>query len=191
MADFISRQKKEELISQKGLVIWMSGLSGSGKTTIAIALEKALYKKKLLSKVFDGDVIRKGLNKDLSFSPAGRTENIRRIAEVSKQFVDCGIIVICGFISPVESMRKMAREIIGEQDFVEVFIDCPIEICEQRDPKGLYKKARAGEVKEFTGISAPFEKPEKPAIILKTDILTVSEAVNKIIDYIELKVKQK
>ena len=189
MTDFISRDQKEALINQKGLVIWMSGLSGSGKTTIAQSLEQTLHEQKLLVKVFDGDVIRTGLNKDLSFSLSDRTENIRRIAEVSKQFVDCGIIVICGFISPVESMRKMAREIIGDKDFVEVFIDCPLEICEQRDPKGLYKKARAGEIPNFTGIGAHFEQPGKPEIAIRTDIMTVSESVNMIIDYIAPKVK--
>lgn len=189
MTDFISREQKEALINQKGLVIWMSGLSGSGKTTIAQSLEEALHEQKLIAKVFDGDVIRTGLNKDLSFSLSDRTENIRRIAEVSKQFVDCGIIVICGFISPVESMRKMAREIIGDKDFVEVFVDCPIEVCEQRDPKGLYKKARAGEIPNFTGISAPFEQPIRPEITIRTDLLSVSASVEKIIDYIAPKVK--
>ena len=144
---------------QKGIMIWFTGLSGSGKSTLAIALEGELYKQGILCRILDGDNIRSGINNNLGFSEADRTENIRRIAEVSKLFVDCGIVTIAAFISPTHAIRRMASEIIGEDDFLEVYVSTPIEECERRDVKGLYAKARRGEIKEFTGISSPFEAP--------------------------------
>ncbi|MBL1233383.1 MAG: adenylyl-sulfate kinase [Flavobacteriales bacterium] len=176
----VGRKEKELLLNQTAKVIWMTGLSGSGKSTIAIALEKELAQKGFLTQVLDGDNIRTGINNNLGFSDADRTENIRRIAEVSKLFVNCGVITINCFVSPTNTIRNAAKEIIGAENFVEVFIDTPLEICEQRDVKGLYKKARAGEIKDFTGINAPFEVPENAAIIVKTANKTVEESVNTI-----------
>ncbi len=180
----VGRKEKEQLLNQTAKVIWMTGLSGSGKSTIAIALEKELVQKGFLTQVLDGDNIRTGINNNLGFSDADRTENIRRIAEVSKLFVNCGVITINCFVSPTNAIRNAAKEIIGKEDFVEVFIDTPIEICEQRDVKGLYKKARAGEIKDFTGINAPFEAPENAAIVVKTAHKTVEESVNTILEQI-------
>lgn len=180
----VGRKEKEQLLNQTAKVIWMTGLSGSGKSTIAIALEKELVQKGFLTQVLDGDNIRTGINNNLGFSDADRTENIRRIAEVSKLFVNCGVITINCFVSPTNAIRNAAKEIIGKEDFVEVFIDTPIEICEQRDVKGLYKKARAGEIKDFTGINAPFEVPENAAIVVKTANKTVEESVNTILEQI-------
>ncbi|MBE0649336.1 MAG: adenylyl-sulfate kinase [Bacteroidales bacterium] len=156
------RREKEIYLKQRAKVIWFTGLSGSGKTTLASLLEKKLFELNFFCQILDGDNVRSGINKNLMFTDADRVENIRRIAEVSKLFMNCGIILICAFISPTNEMRQMAKEIVGEDDFLEVFIDTPLEVCEQRDPKGLYKKARAGEIKNFTGISAPFEAPENP-----------------------------
>lgn len=156
------RREKEIYLKQRAKVIWFTGLSGSGKTTLASLMEKRLFELNYFCQILDGDNVRSGINKNLQFTDKDRVENIRRIAEVSKLFMNCGIILICAFISPTNEMRHMAREIIGEDDFLEVFIDTPIEVCEQRDPKGLYKKARAGEIKNFTGVSAPFEAPEHP-----------------------------
>lgn len=179
------RQAKEIYLKQRGKVIWMTGLSGSGKTTLASALEKRLFELNYFCQILDGDNVRSGINKNLRFTEEDRLENIRRIAEVSKLFMNCGIILICSFISPTNEMRDMAREIIGEDDFLEVFIDTPLDICEQRDPKGLYKKARAGEIKNFTGISSPFEVPENPFLAVdntKPDIdKTVKKMLKKII----------
>lgn len=180
----VGRKEKEQLLNQTAKVIWMTGLSGSGKSTIAIALEKELVQKGFLTQVLDGDNIRTGINNNLGFSDADRAENIRRIAEVSKLFVNCGVITINCFVSPTNAIRNAAKEIIGKEDFVEVFIDTPIEICEQRDVKGLYKKARAGEIKDFTGINAPFEAPENAAIVVKTAHKTVEESVNTILEQI-------
>lgn len=180
----VGRKEKEQLLNQTAKVIWMTGLSGSGKSTIAIALEKELVQKGFLTQVLDGDNIRTGINNNLGFSDADRTENIRRIAEVSKLFVNCGVITINCFVSPTNAIRNAAKEIIGKEDFVEVFIDTPIEICEQRDVKGLYKKARAGEIKDFTGINAPFEAPENATIVVKTAHKTVEESVNTILEQI-------
>ncbi|HEY9083869.1 MAG TPA: adenylyl-sulfate kinase [Vicingaceae bacterium] len=177
----VGRKEKELLLNQTAKVIWMTGLSGSGKSTIAIALEKELAQKGFLTQVLDGDNIRTGINNNLGFSDADRTENIRRIAEVSKLFVNCGVITINCFVSPTNAIRNAAKEIIGAENFVEVFIDTPLEICEQRDVKGLYKKARAGEIKDFTGINAPFETPKNPTIVVKTANKTVEESVNTIL----------
>jgi len=161
------RREKEIYLKQKAKVIWFTGLSGSGKTTLASLLEKKLFEHDYFCQIIDGDNVRSGINKNLRFTEEDRIENIRRIAEVSKLFMNCGIILICAFISPTNEIRQMAKEIVGEDDFLEVFIDTPLDVCEQRDPKGLYKKARAGEIKNFTGISSPFEAPESP--FLKVD----------------------
>lgn len=164
----LQRADKEALLGQRGVCFWMTGLSGSGKSTIAIALERRLHGEGRFCVVLDGDNVRTGLNGDLGFTDADRTENIRRVAEVAKLFVANGIITICTFVSPTAAIRDQARGIIGAADFVEVFIDTPLEVCEQRDVKGLYAKARAGEVKDFTGISAPFEPPVKPDVRIAT-----------------------
>lgn len=181
----LQRADKERLLKQKGIAIWFTGLSGSGKTTIAIALEKELHKKGLLTQILDGDNIRTGINNNLGFSDADRIENIRRIAEVTKLFVNSGVITICCFVSPTEEIRNNAKNIIGATDFIEVFVNTPLEVCEKRDVKGLYAKARKGEIKDFTGINAPFEEPINPSIELK-DTLSIEESVKKILDKIKL-----
>jgi adenylylsulfate kinase len=164
----LQRSDKETLLGQHGLCIWMTGLSGSGKSTIAVELERLLHAEGIHSMVLDGDNVRTGINSNLGFSEADRTENIRRIAEVAKLFVGNGTVTICCFVSPTIAIREQAKNIIGAADFVEVFIDTPLEECERRDVKGLYAKARAGEVKDFTGISAPFEPPVDAALVLPT-----------------------
>ena len=161
------RQEKEIVLKQQAKVIWFTGLSGSGKTTLASLLEKKLFELNYFCQILDGDNVRSGINKNLMFTDEDRVENIRRIAEVSKLFMNCGIILICAFISPTNEIRQMAKDIVGEDDFLEIFIDTPLEVCESRDPKGLYKKARKGEIKNFTGISSPFEIPENS--FLKVD----------------------
>ncbi|MAY84643.1 MAG: adenylyl-sulfate kinase [Flavobacteriales bacterium] len=181
--EILSRKEKEELLKQHSIVLWMTGLSGSGKTTIAKALERLMHEDGYLTELLDGDNIRSGINKNLGFSDEDRTENIRRIAEISKLFVNCGVITINCFVSPTKAIRQQAKEIIGEADFVEVFIDTPLEICEQRDPKGLYKKARKGEIKDFTGISAPFEAPED-AVVIKTEGKEVAECAKELYEHI-------
>tara|TARA_B100001109_G_scaffold255824_1_gene261241 strand:+ start:6589 stop:7197 length:609 start_codon:yes stop_codon:yes gene_type:complete len=177
--EIIPREEKESVLNQRSKVIWMTGLSGSGKTTIAKYLERELHQLGYLTQLLDGDNIRTGINNNLGFSEEDRTENIRRIAEVSKLFMNCGVITINCFVSPTNAIRKQAKSIIGEEDFVEVFIDTPIEVCESRDVKGLYKKARNGEIKDFTGISAPFEAPVD-AIVVKTENQTVAESANEL-----------
>jgi adenylylsulfate kinase len=164
----LQRGDKEALLGQHGLCIWMTGLSGSGKSTIAVELERLLHAEGIHSMVLDGDNVRTGINNNLGFSEADRTENIRRIAEVAKLFVGNGTVTICCFVSPTIAIREQAKAIIGANDFVEVFIDTPLEECERRDVKGLYAKARAGEVKDFTGISAPFEAPVQADIVVTT-----------------------
>lgn len=185
----LAREDKEELLGQRSVMVWFTGLSGSGKSTIAIALERELHKRGLLCRILDGDNIRSGINNNLGFSPEDRIENIRRIAEVSKLFVDTGVITIAAFISPNNDLREMASSIIGKEYFLEVFVSTPIEECERRDVKGLYAKARKGEIKEFTGISAPFEAPANPALTLDTSVLTLEESVNKLLDLILLRVE--
>ena len=180
----LGRNDKEALLKQHSKVIWMTGLSGSGKTTIAIVLEQKLKDKGFLTQVLDGDNVRTGINNNLGFSEEDRTENIRRIAEVSKLFLNCGIITVNCFVSPTVAIRANAKQIIGEDNFVEVFVNTPLEICEQRDVKGLYKKARAGEIKDFTGIDAPFEAPIGPDLDVKTVSLTIEESANQILNYI-------
>lgn len=187
----LSRQDKERLLGQRGLMIWFTGLSGSGKSTVAIALERELHKRGLLCRILDGDNIRCGINNNLGFSPADRVENIRRIAEVGKLFVDTGIITIAAFISPNNGLREMAAKIIGKDNFVEVYISTPIEVCEQRDVKGLYAKARRGEIKDFTGVSAPFEAPQSPDLELDTSSLSLEESVNSLLSYILPKIELK
>lgn len=180
----MTRDDKEALLEQHSLMVWFTGLSGSGKSTIAIALERELHQRGFLCRILDGDNIRSGINNNLGFSEADRVENIRRIAEVSKLFVDTGIITIAAFISPSNDIREMAADIIGRDDFVEVYVSTPIEECERRDVKGLYAKARRGEIKNFTGISAPFESPEHPALTLDTSVLSLEESVHKLLELI-------
>lgn len=172
-------------------MIWFTGLSGSGKSTIAIALERELHKRGLLCRILDGDNIRSGINNNLGFTEADRIENIRRIAEVSKLFVDTGIITIAAFISPSNDIREMAANIIGKDDFLEVYVSTPIEECERRDVKGLYAKARRGEIKNFTGIFAPFEAPAQPALVLDTSALSLEESVNKLLELILPRIQKK
>lgn len=176
-----SRKDKEELLRQRGIMLWLTGLSGSGKSTVAIALERELHKRGLLCRILDGDNIRSGINNNLGFSEEDRTENIRRIAEIGRLFVDTGIITIAAFISPSNELRQMAARIIGQEDFLEIYISTPLEECEKRDVKGLYAKARRGEVKNFTGISAPFEAPEHPALSLDTSTMSLEESVNALL----------
>ena len=183
-SQILNRSDKEKLLNQHARVIWLTGLSGSGKTTIARNIEMELNKRGFLTQVLDGDNVRTGINNNLGFSGDDRFENIRRISEVSKLFLNCGIICINGFISPTREIRHMAMEIIGKENFIEVFINAPIEVCEKRDIKGLYQKAREGKIKNFTGIDAPFEAPEHPDIELKTDKLSIEESVAKSLEVI-------
>ena len=174
----LQRNDREKLLGQKGIMLWFTGLSGSGKSTLAIALERELYNSGILCRILDGDNIRTGINNNLGFTEADRVENIRRIAEVAKLFVDCGVVTIAAFISPTEQIRQMAADIIGKDDFFEIYVNTPLEVCEERDVKGLYKKARQGEIKNFTGISAPFEAPLNPAITIDTSACSLEESVN-------------
>lgn len=178
----LGREDKEKLLGQKSIVIWISGLSGSGKTTIAKDLELELHKKGYLTKLLDGDNVRTGINNNLGFSEEDRTENIRRIAEVSKLFMKGGVILINCFISPTKEIRRQAREIVGPEDFFEIYINTPLEVCEQRDIKGLYAKARAGLIKNFTGIDSPYEEPENPDVEIRTTEVNVENAVKKILE---------
>ena len=187
----LAREDKEELLKQRSVMIWFTGLSGSGKSTIAIALERELHKRGLLCRILDGDNIRSGINNNLGFTEADRIENIRRIAEVSKLFVDTGIITIAAFISPSNDIREMAANIIGKDDFLEVYVSTPIEECERRDVKGLYAKARRGEIKNFTGISAPYEAPAHPALTLDTSALSLEKSVNKLLELILPRIQKK
>ncbi|MBQ8225264.1 MAG: adenylyl-sulfate kinase [Bacteroides sp.] len=180
----LSRADKEELLGQRSVMVWFTGLSGSGKSTIAIALERELQQRGVLCRILDGDNIRTGINNNLGFTEADRVENIRRIAEVSKLFVDTGIVTIAAFISPSNDIREMAARIIGQEDFLEVYVSTPLSECERRDVKGLYAKARKGEIKNFTGISAPFEEPVAPALTLDTSVLTLEESVNRLLELI-------
>ena len=185
----LNRSHKETLLKQRSVVIWMVGLSGSGKSTIAKALEQDLYERGHLTQLLDGDNLRTGINNNLGFSEADRTENIRRSAEVSRLFLNCGIITICSFISPTEEIRQSAKKIIGEKDYFEVFVNCPFEICEQRDVKGLYKKARNGEIKNFTGLDAPFEAPKNPSIELRTDLKDLESCKEELMQVILKRIK--
>src|SRR3990172_7429175 len=181
----ITREDRVALMKQKGLTVWLTGLSGSGKSTIAVELEHALLENGHQAYILDGDNIRHGLNKNLGFSPDDRSENIRRIGEVAKLFTDANIITITAFISPYRQDRDNARKLQKEGEFIEVYVKCPLNVCEQRDTKGLYKKARAGEVKEFTGISAPYEEPVNPELTIDTSKTSVEEATRVILGYLE------
>lgn len=186
----LGRKDKEDLLHQHSVMIWFTGLSGSGKSTLAIALERELQNRGLLCRILDGDNIRSGINNNLGFTAEDRVENIRRIAEIGKLFVDTGVITIAAFISPNNELREMASRIIGKENFVEVYISTPIEECEKRDVKGLYAKARRGEIKNFTGISAPFEAPEDAALSIDTSKHSVKESVDMLLDLILPKVTE-
>lgn len=181
----VSKQQREGLLKQKGVIIWYTGLSASGKSTIAHEVEATLFKRGHLCYVLDGDNIRHGLNKNLGFSPEDREENIRRIGEVAKLFAEAGIIAMTAFISPYRADRNRVRELVGDGEFIEVFVDCPLSVLEERDPKGLYKKARAGEIAEFTGISAPYEAPENPELTIDTSKLSLKESAEMVVTYLE------
>lgn len=178
------RLPKEKLLGQHARVIWMCGLSGAGKSTLAAGLDQALYHRGYLSQIIDGDVVRNGLNRGLGFTGEDRLENLRRVAEVAKLFVGCGVITIVSFISPTLNTRAMARSIIGDADFLEVYINAPLDVCEHRDTKGLYHKARQGILKDFTGIDSPFEPPENPYVEIKTSQLTIEEGISQLLDAI-------
>ena len=177
----VTAEDREKLLNQKGCVIWFTGLSGSGKSTLANAVEHVLHQQRHHTYVLDGDNVRHGLNKNLGFSPEDREENIRRIGEVAKLFSDAGTIVMTAFISPYRADRDQARALIAEGRFVEVFVECPLEVCEERDTKGLYKKARAGEIKEFTGISAPYEPPLNPEVKIDTAELSIEACASAVV----------
>ena len=181
----LARADKEQLLGQRGVMLWFTGLSGSGKSTVAVALERELHRRGRLCRLLDGDNIRTGINAGLGFSDDDRRENIRRIAEVGKLFVDTGIITLAAFVSPTEELRTLARDIIGAADFKEIFVATLLEECERRDVKGLYARARRGEVKNFTGISAPFEAPQNPALVLDTTDTPVEESVGKVLALLE------
>lgn len=187
----LSRSDKEDLLHQHGLMIWFTGLSGSGKSTLAIALERELHQRGILCRILDGDNIRSGINNNLGFTEVDRVENIRRIAEVSKLFIDTGIVTLAAFISPNNDIREMAARIIGKEDFLEVYVNTPIEECERRDVKGLYAKARMGEIKNFTGISAPFEAPEHPALKLDTSVLSLEDSVHQLLEIVLPRIQKK
>lgn len=177
----LTRADKESLLGQHGVMLWFTGLSGSGKSTVAVALERELHRRGLLCRLLDGDNIRSGINAGLGFSEEDRRENIRRIAEVGKLFVDTGIITVASFVSPTRELRDLARNIVGEADFKEIYVSTPLAECERRDVKGLYARARRGEIKDFTGISAPFEAPAHPDLSLDTSRLSVEESVARIV----------
>ena len=181
----VYRRDRENMNKHKSAIIWFTGLSGSGKSSLAYSLEEALHKNKIRTYVLDGDNIRKGLCKDLGFSDEDRTENIRRIGEVSKLMMGAGVVVLTAFISPFIKDRRIVRELVAEGEFIEVYCDTPLEVCESRDVKGLYKKARTGEIPEFTGISSPYETPETPELCLQTHLLSIDECLEKLIRYLK------
>lgn len=186
----MTRQYKESLLGQRGIMIWFTGLSGSGKSTVAMGVERELHAQGILCRILDGDNVRAGINNNLGFSAEDRIENIRRIAEIGKLFVQTGVVTLACFVSPTNDIRQMAREIVGEEDFLEVYISTPIEECERRDVKGLYARARKGEVKNFTGISAPFEAPVSPDIAIDTSKIPLEESVRTLTELIIKRVKQ-
>jgi len=186
----LGRAEKESLLQQKAVVIWMTGLSGSGKSTIAKGLENKLYEEGILTKLLDGDNLRTGLNKNLGFSEADRMENIRRVAESAKLFLNTGIVTICSFVSPTREIRRMAAQIIGSDDFLEVLVDASFDECAKRDVKGLYQKALNGEIKDFTGLDAPFEKPENPFLVIDTENTSPEESVELLFTNVIKKIKQ-
>lgn len=182
---FVTRKHRESLLKQTPKLLWFTGLSGSGKSTVANSLDRRLNEIGRATYLLDGDNIRLGINSDLGFSIEDRSENIRRIGEIGKLFVDAGVITLACFISPLKVDREKVREALGV-DFIEIFVDCPLEECEKRDPKNLYKKARLGEIKEFTGITSPYERPENPELVVNTNEESIDECVNKILDYLNL-----
>ncbi|MDQ3019859.1 MAG: adenylyl-sulfate kinase [Bacteroidota bacterium] len=185
----ITKKDRNKLLNNKSFIIWFTGLSGSGKSTLANNLEKKLYENGILTYILDGDNIRFGLNKDLGFDEAGRNENIRRIGEVAKLMVDAGIVVLTAFISPIREDRNTVRKLLNKNEFIEVFVKCPLNICEERDVKGLYSKARTGEIKNFTGIDSPYEEPENPELIIDTADNTLEDSVTILYNFIDSKLK--
>lgn len=185
----LSRQEREQRLGQKGKVLWLTGLSGSGKSTIAENLERKLFEAGYFPQVLDGDNIRSGINKNLGFSVADRTENIRRIAEVARLYANSGVIVLASFISPTRQIRAMAKTIIGESDFLEIYVNAPLEECERRDVKGLYQKARRGEIKGFTGIDSPYEAPESPFLEIRTDQLALEKSVDVLFEKVQAEIQ--
>lgn len=186
----VQRKEKEDFLNQKAKIIWLTGLSGSGKSTIAQGLENLFFNKGYFVQVLDGDNIRSGINNNLGFSEEDRKENIRRISEVSKLFLDAGIITICSFVSPTKAIRAIPQALVGAEDFIEIFVDTPLAVCEKRDVKGLYKKARKGEIKDFTGISSPFEAPESPDYIAKTETQTIEETISAVAEFLLPKISK-
>ena len=186
----IPREQKEQRLNQKGIVIWFTGLSGSGKSTLTYALERELFYNGYFTRVLDGDNIRSGINNNLGFTAGDRTENIRRIAEVARLFAQSGVITLAAFISPTITVRNMAKKIIGEDDFLEVYVSTPLEVCEKRDDKGLYAKARQGLIKDFTGVSAPFEAPEDPDFEIDTTDISVEECLGPLMDMVMVRVRE-
>ena len=187
----LTREEKEGMLNQNGLVLWMTGLSGSGKSTLAKGLEKKLYQEGILTKLLDGDNLRTGLNTDLGFSEEDRTENIRRVAETAKLFMNCGIVTICSFVSPTLKIRKMAKEIIGDRDYFEVYVHASFEECAKRDVKGLYEKAIRGEIKDFTGLDAPFDESENPFVKIDTEKESVEDSLHNLFRAVLLIVRKK
>jgi len=187
----VSKADREQLLKQKAQLIWFTGLSGSGKSTLAVALEKKLFDKGFKTYLLDGDNIRQGLNNDLSFDDAGRIENIRRIGEVATLMLDAGTVVLSAFISPFESDRRLVKKTVGSVHYIEVFVDCPLEICEQRDVKGLYQKARKGVIKNFTGIDSPYEKPSHPDLIIKTNESSLEESLDLLLKKVLPRISKK
>lgn len=188
--DLMQRGEKENFLNQSAKIIWLTGFSGSGKSTIAKGLENYLFNRGYFVQVLDGDNIRMGVSNNLGFSQEDRQENIRRISEVAKLFLDAGIITICSFVSPTKAIRQIPKGIVGADDFIEVFVNAPLEICEKRDVKGLYKKARSGEIKEFTGISSPFEAPEQPDFVANTANQSPQETVEAVVKFILPKISK-
>ena len=187
--ELLQKADKEAMLQQKAFVVWMTGLSGSGKSTVAKGLERHLPEQEFLTQMLDGDNIRVGINNNLGFSEADRTENVRRISEVSKLFINCGVITLNCFVSPTKAMRQLAKDIVGAENFIEIYINASVSECEKRDVKGLYAKARAGEIKNFTGIDAPFEAPENPDVEVNTAELTIDESIQKVLDFILPKIE--
>ena len=187
----LQREEREERLGQRSKVVWLTGLSGSGKSTLALRLERLLFEKGFFAQVLDGDNIRSGINNNLSFTIEDRQENIRRIAEISRLYLHSGIITINCFISPTRAIREFARQIVGPDDFLEIYINAPLDICESRDVKGLYQKARKGEIKEFTGIDSPYEAPEQPALEIRTDQQTVQEATEALFNFLDPHISRK
>ncbi len=181
----VTKERRYEVTGHKACILWFTGLSGSGKSTLANAVEESLHREGRLTYLLDGDNIRHGLNRDLGFSTEDRMENIRRIGEVARLFCDAGLIVLTSFISPFQKDRDQVRSLVGRGEFVEIFVKCSLDTCEKRDPKGMYKKARAGEIREFTGIDSPYEEPENPEIVINTEEQTVEDSLDKIITYLK------